>query len=532
MRSFLAQSSIVALSLIVASLACVPDPNVSVTSMGEPGSAPATTSGSSPATPALVVTTTDPAVTDVEGAGPGDGTMAPCAQAHELWARTPTLVLEGRLDRAARVFRRAEWLCTAEASTSRAAFARVLIDLGRYAEARKSIDALATDPAQLSRVVDLRTELSKLDRAATPADQTNASRLLTDAAAAESRGARKEALDKYLGAWDASHPNGPALASAGLLAKAMGDAVLARRLFDRAAVDYERTTEGPLELEVPNGFGGYVSSIVVGPHDTLIVAHRGLVSVLDRSTLKEKRRLRGHLQNVTAIATSPDRARIATSSRDGTIRIWDTENGRELLRLDKHSDSVESVAWSRDGRTIASASTDKTVRLWDATTGASLATMIGPDVVFTSVALSADGEHVIAGADDGVARVWEWRTSRLIGKLPGHEGGVTFVTVSTDGKVIATGGTDGAVRLWDATTDALKFRLDGHTASVTSLAFSPDGRRLASTSTDGTARVWDAVAGTTTKVLAGHELIASSVAFSTDGAMLMTGSYNTMHLWD
>jgi hypothetical protein len=41
-------------------------------------------------------------------------------------------------------------------------------------------------------------------------------------------------------------------------------------------------------------------------------------------------RLLGHEGEVTALAFRPDSARLASASRDGTVRIWDTESARLL----------------------------------------------------------------------------------------------------------------------------------------------------------------------------------------------------------
>jgi WD40 repeat protein/serine/threonine protein kinase len=75
--------------------------------------------------------------------------------------------------------------------------------------------------------------------------------------------------------------------------------------------------------------------------------------------------LRGHTDEVYAVAFHPDGTRLATASRDGTVWLWDLARGEVVVRLPGHRDFVWSLAFSPDGTTLASGSGDTTVRLWD-----------------------------------------------------------------------------------------------------------------------------------------------------------------------
>ncbi len=74
--------------------------------------------------------------------------------------------------------------------------------------------------------------------------------------------------------------------------------------------------------------------------------------------------MRGHGGRVYGLALNPDGTRLASASKDGTVKIWDTATGRELLTLEGHIHRVLSVAFSPDGTTLASSSADKTIRIW------------------------------------------------------------------------------------------------------------------------------------------------------------------------
>ncbi|MGH3909143.1 MAG: WD40 repeat domain-containing protein [Pseudonocardiaceae bacterium] len=162
--------------------------------------------------------------------------------------------------------------------------------------------------------------------------------------------------------------------------------------------------------------------------------------------------LTGHTNTVFAVAFSPDRRTLATSSTDHTARLWNLP----LTSLTGHTGTVESVTFSPDGRTLASGGFDGSVRLWNVADPASPTPLGQP--------------------------------------LTGHTDYVRPVAFGPDGRTLASGSGDGSVRLWDVADPAnptpLGQPLTGHTNAVGAVAFSPDGRTLATGSSDRTVRLW------------------------------------------
>lgn len=77
-----------------------------------------------------------------------------------------------------------------------------------------------------------------------------------------------------------------------------------------------------------------------------------------------------------------------------------------------------------------------------------------------------------------------------------------------------------------------KTKLRGHTDLILSVAFSPDGTRVVSGS-DNTVRVWDSSNGDILITLEGHDHFVNSVAFSPDGTRIASGSVDaTVRVWD
>lgn len=81
--------------------------------------------------------------------------------------------------------------------------------------------------------------------------------------------------------------------------------------------------------------------------------------------------LRGHSKWITSLSWEPihlvkpgDKPRLATASKDGTIKIWDTVRRVCLLTLSGHASSVSCIKWGGQN-VLYSGSHDKTIRCWD-----------------------------------------------------------------------------------------------------------------------------------------------------------------------
>ncbi|WP_112263861.1 nSTAND1 domain-containing NTPase [Lentzea terrae] len=247
-----------------------------------------------------------------------------------------------------------------------------------------------------------------------------------------------------------------------------------------------------------------------------------LTDVADPHHPREVATLSGHTDNVAHVAFSSDGTMLATAAWDRTARLWDTTTGNLLATLN-HADRVNAVAFSGDSHVLATASSDKTVRLWDLTTPEPRRTAAFPHPgAVISLAFSPTSPHLAAGTWDGTARLWDLAGTHR--DLPG-KGPVHAVAVSQDGKQIATSN-DRTVQVWPVEGGEPRV-LSGHSDTVRGLAFSPDGR-LASTGVDRTVRIWDQG---DPLVLAGHTAAVVGATFL--GTALATASDDhTVRLWD
>jgi WD40 repeat protein/transcriptional regulator with XRE-family HTH domain len=264
-----------------------------------------------------------------------------------------------------------------------------------------------------------------------------------------------------------------------------------------------------------------------------------LAKVWDSASGQELLTLSGHTDEVLAVIFSPDGARLATASADGSVKLWDAASGQEMLALsgsvppDPGSLPRNALAFSPDGTRLA-AGRNTTVTIWGTTSGQVVRTLPQPGTVY-SLTFSPDGNHLVTGSSIMSWVLWDISTGQRLLTAFGHVSLVTRVVFDSTGKRLATASEDGTAKIWDAATGRELLTLSGHTSGLEGAAFSPDGRFLATAGRDSTVKIWDISprGGSEWFNLVGHSDRLWGLAYSSDGTRIATGSADkTVKIWN
>ncbi|KAF7299263.1 WD repeat protein [Mycena indigotica] len=317
--------------------------------------------------------------------------------------------------------------------------------------------------------------------------------------------------------------------------------------------------------------------------------HDGHVIIWDPKTGKQSGdALKGHSKWIMSLCwepihLNPTSPRLASSSKDGSVRVWSIQTRRAEFTLGGHTASVNVVKWGGVGQGVLyTASSDRTVRIWDAQTGRQLHILKDHAHWVTTLALNTDfvlrtgpfdhtgkkpasdeeaqklalarytavltntPELLISGSDDHTLFLWSPFPTSVVhlppansgpstktkptARLVGHSLQVSHVSFSPDGRHAASASFDSSVRLWEGRTGKYVATLRGHVGAVYRVAWSADGRAVVSCGKDSTVKTWNLKTYKLNNDLPGHTDEVYCVDFVAD-KIVSGGRDRTVKIW-
>ena len=264
-----------------------------------------------------------------------------------------------------------------------------------------------------------------------------------------------------------------------------------------------------------------------------------------------------HGDRVNALAYSPDGTKLASASRDGTVKLWDLGNGRELLTYRGHSEKVEpeneklnvlkvpGAAFSPDGKVVAS-SGGKEIHVWDAATGKLLHTLAGHTQPIRGLAFASDPNTLVSGGDDRRVIVWDVAKEKPLVTFPEQAQRVEGVAVGGKGKLIATINAAGEMTVYPLGGDkkdkllSVPAATDGGQIGL-GVAFAGDGGSVLVCGGDSKAKLIAGPdpagtapgSGTAVRSYVGHSDKLNALGATPDGKLLVTGGNDkTVRVWE
>lgn len=198
-----------------------------------------------------------------------------------------------------------------------------------------------------------------------------------------------------------------------------------------------------------NAHGGAVSAIAFSPDGarlvsagplafTPFVVDREFVAIVwDLPNVSQVAALAGHRGLIQDIAFSANGASIVTGGDDGALRFWDAESGLNLQTIDLGA-PIRAIEFSPDGRllAIALASAGANLRIHDSSTRAQITALSMSTISVASLAFSPDSSLLAVGATGNLFTVWDAETFQpLLTSVV--EGAPSDISFSPDGTLIA-----------------------------------------------------------------------------------------------
>ena len=178
------------------------------------------------------------------------------------------------------------------------------------------------------------------------------------------------------------------------------------------------------------------------------------IALIDPLSGQPNRLIPGHSNSITGLQFSPDNLRLASVSKDKTLRICNVADGA-LVAVAEFPETTTCLAWLNAGKQLAVGSADNWIRVFDVPSEAkkdaleTVQKFEGSQPGITAIAEVPGTNHLLSANLEGMLVEWNMADGKAVRDFK-HGGSIAAIAVRPDGKRFATAGTNNVVRLWNA----------------------------------------------------------------------------------
>ncbi|XP_014673749.1 PREDICTED: pre-mRNA 3' end processing protein WDR33-like [Priapulus caudatus] len=221
--------------------------------------------------------------------------------------------------------------------------------------------------------------------------------------------------------------------------------------------------------------------------------HSGFVKYW-QTNMNNVKMFQAHKESVRSLSFCPTDNKFASSSDDGTVRVWDFLRCHEEKILRGHGADVKFVDWHPQKALLASGSKDtqQPVKLWDPKTGQSLATLHIHKGTVMSVRWNQNGNWLLSASRDHLVKVFDIRAMKELQTFRGHKKeACSLAWHPVHESLFASGGSVGDIVYWQVGQEKEVASVElAHENMVWTMAWHPLGHILATGSNDHTTKFW------------------------------------------
>lgn len=285
--------------------------------------------------------------------------------------------------------------------------------------------------------------------------------------------------------------------------------------------------------------------------------------------------LRGHRDEVIALAFLQGGSALASLSGEGDLRLWDTlkgvllyklgaskqivgaidgysdgkllawsvgdtayihdiENKTEIARLENHDGNIRHIRYSPGGKLLATVTGNKTLYVWNTETWKQVYQKTNLKWDTNAIEFSQNGQLLALSDSGGDIKIYLAANGADIASFASVSEGEEMLALaySPDGHWLASSGPTEFLKLWDTGIDRKDKSIRNVGGTLRKLKFSADSKWLLATGDDASVKIWDVNKGEMIKTIKVPHKTITSFAISPRGDVIAVGgSDSQISLW-